>query len=112
MGVYINMEMPKDCPMCPMAHWSRLDEFTGCEIVNGKKYAMNDPEFANSDCRPDWCPLVLVQTHGRLIDADALNRLIDESYPMTDRVDVHNGYAICQELIKQLPTIIPADTGG
>ena len=28
---------------------------------------------------------------------------------MTDRVDVHNGYAICQEMIKQLPTIIEAE---
>lgn len=52
------------------------------------------------------CPLVPVPPHGRLIDADALNALIDQSYPMTDRYDVHNGYAICQELIKLLPTII------
>lgn len=42
---------------------------------------------------------------GRLIDADALNDMINRSYPMTDRIDVHNGYAICQEMIKQLPTI-------
>lgn len=74
MGVYVKgMDMPKDCPMCPMAHYNKLDEFTGCEIVPGKKYEMMRPEYANSDCRPDWCPLVEVPTpHGRLIDADAL----------------------------------------
>ena len=55
------MEMPKDCPMCPMAHWNKLDEFTGCEIVNGKKYAVSDDkEYANSSTKPSWCPLVNV----------------------------------------------------
>lgn len=61
MGVYIKgMSMPRDCPMCPMAHYNKLDEFTGCEIVPGKKYEMMRPEYANSDCRPDWCPLIEV----------------------------------------------------
>ena len=59
--------------------------------------------------RPD-CPLIEIpDKHGRLIDADALNDLINKSYPMTDRVDVHNGYAICQIMIKGLPTVIEAD---
>ena len=53
-----------------------------------------------------------VPDHGRLIDADALNDMINRSYPMTDRVDIHNGYAICQEMMKALPTIIPADKDG
>lgn len=52
---------------------------------------------------------VYVPPHGRLIDADALNDMINRSYPMTDRVDVHNGYAIVQEMMKQLPTIIEAE---
>lgn len=51
------MEMPKDCPFCPMAHWNIKKEFTGCDAVAGKWYAMNDPEYAKSDCRPEWCPL-------------------------------------------------------
>lgn len=54
------MQMPKDCPMCPMAHWNANKEFTGCEVVAGKWYAMNDPEYAESDCRPEWCPLEVV----------------------------------------------------
>ncbi len=69
------MKMPKDCPMCPFAHWTKVtDEFTGCDIVGGKKYArIKDKEYANSSTRPDWCPLVeLPEKHGDLIDRDAL----------------------------------------
>lgn len=57
----LGMEMPKDCPLCPLSHFNKLDEFTGCEVVSGKKYAMTkDTEYANSSNRPDWCPLVAV----------------------------------------------------
>ena len=55
-----NMQMPKDCPICPFAHWTKVtDVFTGCDIVGGKKHIMlKDEEYANSSTRPDWCPLV------------------------------------------------------
>ena len=43
--------------MCPMSHWNKLDEFTGCSVVNGKRFAMSDPEYAKSSTRPKWCPL-------------------------------------------------------
>ena len=66
-------KMPKDCPMCPLSHWNKLDEFTGCEVVNGKRFAVtNDKGYAQSNTRPSWCPLVEIPPHGRLIDADAL----------------------------------------
>lgn len=59
MGVYIkNMEMPRDCPLCPLAHYNRLDQFTGCDIVSGRRYAMQDETYAQSSVRPDWCPLI------------------------------------------------------
>ena len=61
-GVLVkNMRMPDGCPFCPMSHWNCLHEFTGCEVVQGKRYAMGtDPEYAHSSAigRPDWCPLV------------------------------------------------------
>lgn len=81
------MEMPKNCHECPLLYATSL--------CDGSKD----------------CPLILVPPHGRLIDADALNNMINWSYPMTDRIDVHNGYAICQEMIKLLPTIIEAEEG-
>ena len=59
--IIADIPMPQDCPMCPMSHWNKLDEFTGCGVVNGKKYAMNDPEYAKSSTRPKWCPLKEVE---------------------------------------------------
>lgn len=55
--ILVDMPMPIDCPMCPMAHYARGVEFMGCEIVNGKRYAMKDPIYANTSTRPEWCPL-------------------------------------------------------
>ena len=95
------MEMPKNCDECPCYYETEGAWRNECEVL-GKEYIADD-------YRPEWCPLVELPPHGRLIDADALNDMINRSYPMTDRVDVHNGYAICQEMIKQLPTIIEAD---
>lgn len=64
------MGMPKNCIYCPMSHWNKLDEITGCEIVIGKKYVdKSDTGFWQED-RPQWCPLVEIPKHGRLIDAD------------------------------------------
>lgn len=54
-----DFKMPKDCPMCPLAHWNALDEFTGCNVISGKKHAvLSDKEYAESSTRPDWCPLI------------------------------------------------------
>lgn len=61
------MEMPPGCPMCPLSHWNWANEFTGCEIATGKKYAVYDePEYANfpGASRPDWCPLYIATEGG------------------------------------------------
>lgn len=93
------MDMPESCYACDMME------------LSGVVRCCHAYDTRNSDWgRALNCPLIPVPTpHGRLKDADELNKLINQSYPMTDRVDVHNGYAIVQEMMKQLPTIIPAD---
>lgn len=71
----VEMEMPKDCPMCPMAHYNKLDEFTGCEVAAGKLFAATrDKAYVESASRPSWCPIVgvLPDEHGRLIDASTV----------------------------------------
>lgn len=71
----IDMPMPEDCVYCPMSHWNKLDEFTGCEVAAGKLFAATrDKEYANSVGRPDWCPIKgeLPDEHGDLIDRDEL----------------------------------------
>ena len=59
------MEMPESCYRCPMAN----DDFYLCGAT--EKYLENDSE----ERRPDWCPLIELPPHGRLIDADELVRI-------------------------------------
>ena len=76
------MKMPKDCPMCPCAHWNKNDVMTGCEIVL-RYIPDSETDYWQSDKRPGWCPLVEVPTpHGPLIDADEIIevQMFDEMY--------------------------------
>lgn len=65
------------------------------------------------DCKPQLTvPIVykavLIPDHGRLVDADALEKL---SLPRTEMIDgeiVQNRY-VSLETIRQMPTVIPAD---
>lgn len=101
------MEMPKDCPYCPLAHWNFKNEFTGCEIT--KKYFSTEELYA--DGRPDFCPLVLVPEHGRLIDKDALEQDISESVVFSGRENNPEIYG-ANKIINRIhyaPVIIPAE---
>ena len=69
MGVYIKgMEMPKSCEVCPLG--AEVD--TVYETAMGCRINFKMRSKGNRDNRPEWCPLVPVPPHGRLIDADAL----------------------------------------
>ena len=99
-----DMELPKDCPYCKMAHYNASDEFTGCAVVPGKRYAMhNDAVYAKSTQRPDWCPLIEIpESHGDLIDRDALLDMVR---------DVNTDYycevlGVTVEDIDSVPTVI------
>ena len=61
MSVLVNMEMPKSCGYCHLRHEARDGDecYLGASLTEYQK-------------RPDDCPLVPIQPHGRLIDADAL----------------------------------------
>lgn len=104
------MAMPKNCLYCPMSHWNKLDEITGCEIVIGKKYVdKSDTGFWQED-RPKWCPLVEIPKHGRLIDADELHERINET---VNEGLIFSGMTIAEfieALIDDAPTIIEGDT--
>lgn len=100
------MEMPKDCVFCPMAHWNKIDRLTGCEVVGGKRYVPEtDTDYWESSHRPDWCPLVEVPKHGRLIDADALLRHKGDAYDSRG----HLLYAVGMGNIVTAPTIIETE---
>ena len=116
MSLYLKgMDMPRDCPACPMAHYNKLDEFTGCAVVARKRHAMTtEAGYADTACRPAWCPLAEVPPHGRLIDADALRFArvrfahSDPAAPGGIRAGGWNA-VLTSASIEDAPTVIEAD---
>lgn len=97
------MEMPKGCSECRFA-------------VDGWCYAYGKPNVdALSDKgRTNWCPLVPVPLHGRLIDADALTRKILEECGKFEAMNQYDsglraGYRASTKAVRLAPTIISAE---
>jgi len=69
------MEMPESCDKCRIMVFEDTncvpELFCGCPIV-----FKAHPQGVGH--RPDWCPLIEVPPHGRLIDADALSQMCKE----------------------------------
>ena len=68
--------MPHCCDGCTFSDWSNLHQTACCKLHD------YDPCFADhsreyTDKRADFCPLVEIPAHGRLIDADALKETLD-----------------------------------
>lgn len=91
------MEMPSCCMFCPISN------FSGCGLMNPPVLMTSKEMLAD---RPDWCPLIEVKPHGRLIDADAL-------YPIyADLLDGGDVKAVVpKSVIDTSPTIIEAEEG-
>ena len=97
-GIYIKgMEMPKNCEECSIKSWDTEDyvcPFSGISTL--------------CISRQNTCPLVAVPDHGRLIDADAVD--YDDYW-----WNKHYSARDCKQaekMIKEQPTIIPADKDG
>lgn len=60
------MEMPKSCAECPLKYF--YDESVFCEECG---YLTYDWDKKLEEGRYENCPLIEIQPHGRLIDADA-----------------------------------------
>lgn len=96
------IKMPKSCDECPCYYETEGAWRNECEVL-GKEYIADD-------YRPEWCPLVEIHPHGRLIDADAL---IGSLNVFNDRINGNehflNGIDTAKELAVDAPTIIEAD---
>lgn len=92
------MEMPTSCDICPLLYDAFDADYSVCfaknQFVQWRWASDSGAEQVHD--KPEWCPLVPVPPHGRLIDADAL---------CEGRVNNDN-VVICA---KSAPTIIPAD---
>ena len=88
------MEIPKNCRDCPCFN----GEYLYCRAKEGDDWS--------GENRPSDCPLVPVQPHGRLIDADEfLKRAIGTKC-------FRGEYALMlEELVGESTTIIPAEEG-
>lgn len=72
MSYIIPMEKPKRCGLCPCFH---AEHPMHCQAVKAHKDKRIIAPYGAPI--PDWCPLIELPPHGRLIDADKLkSRLV------------------------------------
>lgn len=99
------MEMPQNCEKCDLKVWDEYDDvdyvcpFSGVIVLNIG--------------RQGSCPLVEVPPHGRLIDADALVKEVEDiakELP-SDSIGAER-FKLFAEFITEMPTIIPASEEG
>ena len=118
--ILINMKMPESCGVCKM-HFLGDPDYICCQITDripkivGKFHNSRinlDARKASieSVARPDWCPLIEVSEHGRLIDADKLG-LTDFEIVMCDG-SYKKVLEMLAKKIEDAPTVIPADKDG
>ena len=94
--------MPSCCDGCTFSDWSNLHQTASCKLHD------YDPCFADhsreyTDKRAEFCPLVEIPEHGRLIDADALLK-------KTINNPSHAPY-IVEKDIRDMPTVIESERG-
>ena len=96
MRVYIkNMRMPKSCDCCSFANYEYQDCLAwGCEGVR-------PPSIYG---KPNWCPLVEIPKHGRLIDAYAFSFLLNDEQVEYD--PYYKGLGRAKVLLEYAPTVI------
>lgn len=92
MGVYINMEMPRNCNECRFA-------------IENYCYAVLKYKHLRGGERKNWCPLIEVPPHGDLIDRNALPWEA-MGFMLTDPEE----WGLSVSYIDSAPVVIPADS--
>ena len=108
MSVYIDMEMPKRCGECPCFH---AENPMYCQAVKADKNKKIIAPYGKP--RPEWCPLISVPAHGRLVDekdiCDKIRPLIENPYCYNRLQVISETLGNCLQIVRDAPTIIPAD---
>ena len=114
------MEMPKNCAECRFCVNGFIDDAPmyecACQSYDNVSVLV-DKEGQPFDFRPDWCPLIEVQSpHGRLIDKDKLRRELfwnfnGERIPFydCDNFPTTLTYRDLHSILSEQPTIIEAE---
>lgn len=96
----MDMEMPESCREC------RVEQgYAGYRWCGAAKKFERTLDYRES--RPDWCPLIHIQSHGDLIDRDVLLKKCE--FVCTD--DDEDIRAVRYNIIENAPTIIQAEEG-
>lgn len=101
MSILIKIEMPKGCWACPFAVGKHYE----C-LFTKKSYNWG------LTTRPSDCPLVEVQPHGRLIDADAFDERVRVAGGMSEEElteDFKDGVQTVLYMLSKQPSIIEAE---
>ena len=115
MSVYIHgMKAPESCHECRMLEGDTMDGLCHAagKWLDDESFAWF--QFAEGDfdmSKPLNCPLIDVTGHGRLIDADELDRKIYNEYPVKVFGSVQR-MARMREIIAGEKTVIPANKEG
>ena len=101
------MKMPKNCLTCKLRGDGSDSKYIWDCPFTGLEYTREEGETR----RLDDCPLIEVPApHGRLIDADAVAKRVLGSVNQEDAQGFMFTKIICQ-ILKDAPTIIPAEEG-
>ena len=95
------MEMPTNCYVCPFCDYVSAR----CDAVKGTPYTPPN----RYEVTAEWCPLIELPPHGRLIDADVLEKVMSEGIAPSEK---DGGFKHPFDIIRAVanaPTIIPAD---
>ena len=105
------MEMPFCCLVCPCSGTDNTDdgnEVWVCEASTLRRLTTED----KIERRPEWCPLVEIPPHGRLIDADANIASLERCLQSPENELAEFSYLYARALLSECPTIIPASEEG
>lgn len=91
------MKMPKSCDSCDLIQFDDEELEAHCPLSPYYRWCGTPPDY-----RPEECPLVEVPTpHGRLIDADEIEKCVHEWYDV--------GEYVFADTIRNADTIIEAE---
>ena len=106
------MEMPKNCAYCPLSEYrnSSLGQILDCKQIGTVGTAVRDTHNVLKRRHPN-CPLIEIPTpHGRLIDADAVNKAMDERIKkLKDDKSIYEASCVSTALDMFAPTVIEAE---
>ena len=113
MSYIVPMEKPKRCGLCPCFH---AEHPMHCQAVKAHKDKRIIAPYGAPI--PDWCPLIELPPHGRLIDADKFEFEMNDKLlvALTEKYGeeeaqkgLHFSFRDCISNIQFQPTVIEAE---